>query len=76
MFSCANAACHILTEGLAPSYELRNFGAPGNCTLTALYPAVVEIKALSVGDGAMTMAELIDFSVSNVKRLMFNLMFN
>lgn len=61
------AACHILTESLAPAYVLRNFGERGNCTLTALYPAVVEIKALAVGgNGPFTMADSINFNVSAI----------
>ncbi|XP_049531196.1 corticotropin-releasing factor-binding protein [Anopheles darlingi] len=41
--------CHIMAEGLAPYYMLRNYGQPKNCTLTALFPAVVSVIALEVG---------------------------
>uniref|UniRef100_A0AAG5DX42 Corticotropin-releasing factor-binding protein n=1 Tax=Anopheles atroparvus TaxID=41427 RepID=A0AAG5DX42_ANOAO len=41
--------CHIMAEGLAPYYMLRNYGQRRNCTLTALFPAVVSVVALEVG---------------------------
>ncbi|XP_058127222.1 corticotropin-releasing factor-binding protein [Anopheles ziemanni] len=41
--------CHIMAEGLAPYYKLRNYGQRRNCTLTALFPAVVSVVALEVG---------------------------
>lgn len=44
-----NEACHILAEGTTPTYTLNNFGLRDNCTLTALYPAVVSVKAMAVG---------------------------
>uniref|UniRef100_A0A182IWV2 Corticotropin-releasing factor binding protein N-terminal domain-containing protein n=1 Tax=Anopheles atroparvus TaxID=41427 RepID=A0A182IWV2_ANOAO len=40
--------CHIMAEGLAPYYMLRNYGQRRNCTLTALFPAVVSVVALEV----------------------------
>ncbi|XP_035777099.1 corticotropin-releasing factor-binding protein-like [Anopheles albimanus] len=43
--------CNIMAEGLAPYYMLRNYGQPRNCTLTALFPAVVSVIALEVGPG-------------------------
>lgn len=38
-----------MAEGVMPTYTLRNFGNRSNCTLTALFPAVVAIKELTVG---------------------------
>ncbi|XP_052900813.1 corticotropin-releasing factor-binding protein [Anopheles moucheti] len=42
--------CNIMAEGLAPYYMLRNYGQRRNCTLTALFPAVVSVIALEVGE--------------------------
>lgn len=42
-------ACNILTEGLAPFYSLSNYGMAMNCTVTALYPAAVAVRAINVG---------------------------
>uniref|UniRef100_A0A182P291 Corticotropin-releasing factor-binding protein n=1 Tax=Anopheles epiroticus TaxID=199890 RepID=A0A182P291_9DIPT len=42
--------CNIMAEGLAPYYMLRNYGQRRNCTLTALFPAVVSIVAVEVGE--------------------------
>ncbi|XP_058064038.1 corticotropin-releasing factor-binding protein [Anopheles bellator] len=41
--------CNIMAEGLAPYYMLRNYGQRRNCTLTALFPAVVSVVALETG---------------------------
>lgn len=55
-------ACHIMVEGVAPSYTLKNFGSrSSNCTLTALFPAVVAIHELSVGPPLHELS----FNVSN-----------
>jgi hypothetical protein len=43
------AACNIMAEGVAPFYVLQNYGASRNCTITALFPAVVSILAIDVG---------------------------
>ncbi|XP_040172407.1 corticotropin-releasing factor-binding protein [Anopheles arabiensis] len=42
--------CNIMAEGLAPYYMLRNYGLRRNCTLTALFPAVVSVVAVEVGE--------------------------
>uniref|UniRef100_A0A182QX55 Corticotropin-releasing factor-binding protein n=1 Tax=Anopheles farauti TaxID=69004 RepID=A0A182QX55_9DIPT len=42
--------CNIMAEGLAPYYMLRNYGQRRNCTLTALFPAVVSVIAQEVGE--------------------------
>lgn len=39
-----------MAEGLAPYYMLRNYGLRRNCTLTALFPAVVSVVAVEVGE--------------------------
>ncbi|GAB0097655.1 Corticotropin-releasing factor-binding protein [Sergentomyia squamirostris] len=41
--------CHIMAEGLAPFYRLQSSEYTGNCTITALFPAVVSIIGLKVG---------------------------
>lgn len=38
-----------MVEGVAKTYTLRNFGNLNNCTLTALFPAVLAIHELTVG---------------------------
>lgn len=38
-----------MAEGLAPFYTLSNYGKNMNCTLTAFFPAVVAIRAISIG---------------------------
>lgn len=38
-----------MAEGVTPFYTLSNYGANQNCTLTAFYPAVVAIRAVSIG---------------------------
>ncbi|XP_026480457.1 corticotropin-releasing factor-binding protein-like [Ctenocephalides felis] len=45
-----HSPCNILVEGLAPSYTLRNHGKRGNCTLSAMYPSVVRVLSMQVGD--------------------------
>ncbi|XP_053678892.1 corticotropin-releasing factor-binding protein [Anopheles nili] len=42
--------CNIMAEGLAPYYMLRNYGHRRNCTLIALFPAVVSVIAMEVGE--------------------------
>ena len=50
VFFFASLACHILVEGVAPLYTLQNtIGERQNCTLTAMYPAVVAVHAISIG---------------------------
>lgn len=41
-------ACHIMAEGLAPFYRLQNSELSANCTITALFPAVVSVLGLKV----------------------------
>ncbi|XP_055710742.1 corticotropin-releasing factor-binding protein isoform X1 [Phlebotomus papatasi] len=41
--------CHIMAEGLAPFYRLQSSEFSPNCTITALFPAVVSILGLKVG---------------------------
>lgn len=48
-YVCLTAACHIMAEGLAPYYILQNHGMKNNCTLSALFPAVVSIFDIDVG---------------------------
>uniref|UniRef100_A0A1B0CTP2 Putative conserved secreted protein n=1 Tax=Lutzomyia longipalpis TaxID=7200 RepID=A0A1B0CTP2_LUTLO len=40
--------CHIMAEGLAPFYRLQSSEMSPNCTITALFPAVVSILGLKV----------------------------
>lgn len=42
-------ACNIMAGEVSPIYNLINVGKRNNCTLTALYPAVVSIKNVNVG---------------------------
>ena len=42
-------ACNILAEG-AQQFVLQNHGLARNCTLTTLYPAVVQIQKMNVGN--------------------------
>ena len=39
-----------MAEGLAPFYTLQNYGLQNNCTLSALFPAVVTILEIDVGE--------------------------
>lgn len=39
-----------MAEGLAPFYTLQNYGLQSNCTLSALFPAVVSIVDVNVGE--------------------------
>ncbi|XP_055636530.1 corticotropin-releasing factor-binding protein [Toxorhynchites rutilus septentrionalis] len=41
--------CNIMAEGVAPFYTLNNHGMHRNCTLTAVFPAVVSIVGIDVG---------------------------
>ncbi|XP_037030304.1 corticotropin-releasing factor-binding protein [Bradysia coprophila] len=41
--------CNIMAGEVSPIYNLINVGKRNNCTLTALYPAVVSIKNVNVG---------------------------
>ncbi|KAL7017334.1 hypothetical protein ACKWTF_010321 [Chironomus riparius] len=41
--------CNIMVEGVAPYYTLQNYGSNRNCTLTALFPAVISVLAVDVG---------------------------
>lgn len=57
-------ACNILTEGTAPFYTLSNYGANMNCTLTALYPAVVAVRTINIGtNGAVLNYDVRQFSI-------------
>ena len=38
-----------MVEGVAPYYTLQNYGSNRNCTLTALFPAVISVLAVDVG---------------------------
>lgn len=42
-------ACNIMVEGVAPYYTLRNRGAFRNCSLTAVFPAVMSVVGVDVG---------------------------
>lgn len=42
-------ACNILVEGSTPFYSLSNYGARRNCTLTAMTPSAVTLRAINVG---------------------------
>lgn len=42
-------ACNILVEGIAPFYNLSNHGFKRNCTVTAMTPSVVTIRAVNIG---------------------------
>ena len=37
-----------MAEGSVPIFNLQNFGERNNCSLTALYPAVVTVHSLNV----------------------------
>lgn len=43
------SACNIMVEGTAPFYKLTNFDSKKNCSITAMFPAVVSVKAIDVG---------------------------
>jgi len=38
-----------MTEGISPYYTLKNFKLQSNCTLTALFPAVVTVVGINIG---------------------------
>lgn len=38
-----------MVEGAAPFYSLSNFGNKKNCTITAMFPAVITVRAINVG---------------------------
>lgn len=38
-----------MVEGTAPFYKLTNFDSKKNCSITAMFPAVVSVKAVDVG---------------------------
>ncbi|XP_046426662.1 corticotropin-releasing factor-binding protein [Neodiprion fabricii] len=44
--------CNILVDSLSDLFTLRNYGRRVNCTLSAMYPAVVRVIALGVGIGS------------------------
>lgn len=50
----------MLAEG-AQQFVIQNHGHERNCTLTTLYPAVVQIQKMDVGNG-----NAINFDVSDV----------
>ncbi|EDS38013.1 conserved hypothetical protein [Culex quinquefasciatus] len=41
--------CNVMAEGVAPYYTLRNHGKHRNCTLTAVFPAVISLVGIDVG---------------------------
>lgn len=41
----------MLVEGIVPFYSLSNYGKKKNCTLTAIMPSVVTLRAINVGAG-------------------------
>lgn len=45
-----------MAEGVAPFYSLANFGSKKNCTITAMFPAVVSISAINVGSESKTVS--------------------
>lgn len=49
----AITACHIMAADSVPFYVLKSPSTKGsrNCTLTALYPAVVSLLGLHIGHG-------------------------
>lgn len=67
LFVCL-LACHILVEGTAPFYSLSNYGAKRNCTLTAMTPSAVTLRAINIGPGH----ETADYDVSSVHVLRYN----
>lgn len=44
--------CNILVDSMSDLFTLRNYGRRVNCTLSAMYPAVVRVIALGVGIGS------------------------
>lgn len=44
-------ACNVLSVSTTEPFTLRNYGRRNNCTLTAVYPGIVNVIALGVGDG-------------------------
>lgn len=45
-----------MAEGLAPYYTLQNYGLHNNCTLSALFPAVISIIDVDVGSNKQTVS--------------------
>lgn len=45
------SACHIMAEDSVPVYVLKSSNKSRNCTLTALYPAVVSLLGLHICHG-------------------------
>lgn len=54
-----------MAEGLAPFYTLQNYGLYNNCTLSALFPAVVSILEIDVGENK----QAVSYDVSRIKDL-------
>ncbi|XP_058443152.1 corticotropin-releasing factor-binding protein [Malaya genurostris] len=42
--------CNIMAEGVAPFYTLKNNGKNRNCSLTAVFPAVMSIVGVDIGE--------------------------
>ncbi|XP_053699318.1 corticotropin-releasing factor-binding protein [Sabethes cyaneus] len=42
--------CNIMAEGVAPFYTLKNHGQHRNCSLTAVFPAVMSVVGVDVGE--------------------------
>ncbi|XP_055585578.1 corticotropin-releasing factor-binding protein [Uranotaenia lowii] len=41
--------CNVMAEGVAPFYTLKNHGKHRNCSLTAVFPAVLSVVGVDVG---------------------------
>ncbi|XP_065089661.1 corticotropin-releasing factor-binding protein isoform X2 [Ochlerotatus camptorhynchus] len=42
--------CNVMAEGVAPFYTLRNRGLHRNCSVTAVFPAVMSVVGVDVGE--------------------------
>lgn len=42
--------CNVMAEGVAPFYVLRNLGIHRNCSITAVFPAVMSVVGMNIGE--------------------------
>lgn len=62
-----------MVEGTAPFYKLTNFDSKKNCSITAMFPAVVSVKAIDVGDAE---SKSVNYDVSFLSFLLIGHVFD
>jgi len=56
-------ACNVLIQDTAAMYKMTNFGQARNCTISALFPAVVSLASLRIGGKSVRAQPKVNYDV-------------